>query len=127
MEVRLIPNLCGRASGGRSRNLNCSGAVPHHMGQMQPGKTAKSKLVTAVCLSAMAIYSTGCSVGSSADRPTAPRPTQVSVLAIQPTDVSTYSEYSAQTFARDLVEVRGRVDGFIQKRLFQVGSDVKEG
>jgi membrane fusion protein (multidrug efflux system) len=57
----------------------------------------------------------------------APPPTMVSVLAVQPHDVPIYAEYPAQTFARDMVEVRGRVDGYIDKRLFQVGTDVKAG
>jgi membrane fusion protein (multidrug efflux system) len=54
-------------------------------------------------------------------------PAMVSVVEVQPEDVPIYAEYTAQTFARDLVEVRGRVDGYIEKRLFQVGSDVKAG
>jgi membrane fusion protein (multidrug efflux system) len=72
------------------------------------------------------IFSTGCG-GAKADKPAGPPPALVSVMEIQPVDVPIYSEYSAQTFARDLVEVRGRVDGFIQKRLFEVGSDVRAG
>jgi membrane fusion protein (multidrug efflux system) len=51
----------------------------------------------------------------------------VSVVEVHPEDVPIYAEYTAQTYARDLVEVRGRVDGYIEKRLFQVGSDVKAG
>jgi len=56
-----------------------------------------------------------------------PPPVAVTVVEIQPEDVPIYNEYAAQTFARDMVEVRGRVDGFIEKRLFDVGSDVKAG
>jgi membrane fusion protein (multidrug efflux system) len=51
----------------------------------------------------------------------------VSVVEVHFQDVPIYGEYTAQTFARDMVEVRGRVDGFIEKRLFQVGADVKHG
>ncbi len=51
----------------------------------------------------------------------------VSIVEVQPQDVPLYSEYAAQTYARDMVEVRGRVDGFIEKRLFQSGADVKAG
>ncbi len=54
-------------------------------------------------------------------------PPPVSVLEVKAQDVPIYGEYAAQTFARDMVEVRGRVDGFIEKRLFQVGADVKAG
>lgn len=70
--------------------------------------------------------SAGCGEKSKAAAP-APPPAQVSVVEVQPSDVPVYSEYPAQTFARDIVEIRGRVDGYIQKRLFQVGSDVKAG
>jgi membrane fusion protein (multidrug efflux system) len=49
------------------------------------------------------------------------------VITVSPEDAPIYKEYAAQTFARDMVEVRGRVDGYIEKRLFQVGSDVKAG
>ncbi|MGA7412354.1 MAG: HlyD family efflux transporter periplasmic adaptor subunit [Bryobacteraceae bacterium] len=79
-----------------------------------------------ICLASVAIVMAACGGGAKADKPSAPPPL-VSVIDVQPTDVPIYSEYSAQTFARDLVEVRGRVDGFIQKRLFEVGSDVQSG
>jgi membrane fusion protein (multidrug efflux system) len=54
-------------------------------------------------------------------------PPPVSVVEVQSQDVPIYGQYAAQTFARDIVEVRGRVDGYIEKRLFQVGADVKAG
>jgi membrane fusion protein, multidrug efflux system len=54
-------------------------------------------------------------------------PPPVGVYEVRATDVPIYSEYAGQTFARDMVEVRGRVDGYIEKRLFQVGADVKAG
>jgi membrane fusion protein, multidrug efflux system len=54
-------------------------------------------------------------------------PPNVSVIEVQPKDVPIYTDYTAQTYARDLVEVRGRVDGYIEKRLFDVGTDVKMG
>jgi membrane fusion protein, multidrug efflux system len=84
------------------------------------------RIFASVLLTGAVIISTGCG-GAKADKPPAPPPALVSVVEVQPADVPIYSEYSAQTFARDLVEVRGRVDGFIQKRLFDVGADVKAG
>lgn len=54
-------------------------------------------------------------------------PPQVAVVEVQVQDVPIYTEYAAQTFARDMVEVRGRVDGYVEQRLFQVGADVKAG
>jgi membrane fusion protein (multidrug efflux system) len=41
--------------------------------------------------------------------------------------VPIYGEYAAQTFARDAVEIRGQVDGYVRKRLFQTGANVKAG
>ena len=57
----------------------------------------------------------------------APPPMPVSVMEIHPQDVPIYGEYAAQTFARDMVEVRGRVDGYVETRTFQAGTDVKAG
>jgi len=64
------------------------------------------------------------SVSNAASMPAAP---EVSVVTVTGEDVPIYSDYAAQTFARDMVEVRGRVDGYIEKRLFETGSDVKAG
>jgi membrane fusion protein (multidrug efflux system) len=65
--------------------------------------------------------------GAKSQAPPQLPPAMVSVIEVKPEDVPIFAEYTAQTYARDLVEVRGRVDGYIEKRLFQVGSDVKAG
>jgi membrane fusion protein, multidrug efflux system len=57
----------------------------------------------------------------------APPPPPVSVVQVGQQSVPIYREYVGQTFARDMVEVRGRVDGYLEKRLFEAGSDVKAG
>ena len=69
----------------------------------------------------------GCQSTSKAQGQMQLPPPPVSVVEVQARDVPIYGEYAAQTFARDMVEVRGRVDGYIEKRLFQVGSDVRAG
>jgi membrane fusion protein, multidrug efflux system len=51
----------------------------------------------------------------------------VAVVEVRAQDVPIYGEYASQTFARDMVEIRGRVDGYVEKRMFQAGSDVKAG
>jgi membrane fusion protein, multidrug efflux system len=62
---------------------------------------------------------------SSADiRPPAP---QVSIVTAGAQDTPIFKEYAAQTFARDMVEVRGRVDGYIEQRLFETGANVRAG
>jgi membrane fusion protein (multidrug efflux system) len=54
-------------------------------------------------------------------------PTPVSVVEVEPQTVPIFADYAAQTFARDSVEIRGQVDGYIRKRLFETGEDVKAG
>jgi len=56
-----------------------------------------------------------------------PPPAQVSVIDLEPQTVPVYAEYAAQTFARDAAEIRGQVDGYVRKRLFQTGDNVKAG
>jgi membrane fusion protein (multidrug efflux system) len=63
----------------------------------------------------------------AAASPTAPPPPEVGVVTVEPAVVPIYREYPARTYARDQVEVRGRVDGYIERRTFAIGSDVRQG
>ena len=54
-------------------------------------------------------------------------PPSVEVVQVNPGDADVYTEYPAQTYARDMVEVRGRVEGYIEKWLFRPGQEVKAG
>src|SRR5207249_9774181 len=40
---------------------------------------------------------------------------------------TTYSEWVAQTYSQDAVEVRARVNGYIEERRFNAGDRVKQG
>jgi membrane fusion protein (multidrug efflux system) len=86
-----------------------------------------SYLFVAFPLSLAVLSFGGCGTGTAHTnagvRPAAP----VSVVEIEPRTVPIYAEYAAQTFARDAVEIRGQVDGYIRKRLFKTGDDVKAG
>ena len=73
------------------------------------------------------LISLGCRSDPRASAAPSAPPFTVSVLEAKPEDVPIYKDYVAETFARDMVEVRGRVDGFLEQRLFQVGTDVKAG
>jgi membrane fusion protein (multidrug efflux system) len=56
----------------------------------------------------------------------APAPTvQITEAAARDADI--YTEYPAQTYARNMVDVRGRVEGYIEKWLFRPGQEVKAG
>jgi membrane fusion protein, multidrug efflux system len=69
----------------------------------------------------------GCQSMGKAQKANSPPPPLVAVMVVGPEDVPIYVDFAAQTYARDLVEVRGRVDGYIEKRLFQIGSEVQAG
>ncbi len=87
----------------------------------------RPQLMLAALVIATCWLAAGCGDTTNANAaPSMPPPT-VSVFEVTGQDVPIYTEYAAQTFARDQVEVRGRVDGYVEKRLFQVGSMVQAG
>jgi membrane fusion protein (multidrug efflux system) len=55
-----------------------------------------------------------------------PAPT-VEITTVAAQDTPIFAEYPGQTYARDLVEVRARVDGYIEQWLFKPGQQVKAG
>ncbi|MBC7928347.1 MAG: efflux RND transporter periplasmic adaptor subunit [Bryobacteraceae bacterium] len=57
----------------------------------------------------------------------APPPPTVEVIEAKQQNTQVYAEYPGQTYARNLVEVRGRVDGYIERWLFKPGQQVKVG
>lgn len=56
-----------------------------------------------------------------------PPPPVVEITTVAAQDTPIFSEFPAQTYARDLVEVRARVDGYIEKWLFKPGQQIKAG
>jgi len=59
--------------------------------------------------------------------PGAMPPPQVSVVTVQPKDTPITFEYTGQTAGSRETEVRARVGGILQKRLFEEGSTVRAG
>jgi len=80
-------------------------------------------LIVLPCLVLLA----GCAASGQKSGATETPPTPVMVVEVQPRDVPLFAEFAAQTYARNMVEVRGRVEGYIDKWLFQPGSEVKAG
>jgi membrane fusion protein (multidrug efflux system) len=78
-------------------------------------------------LGVLVAFLSGCQAKVNASNGTAMPPLPVAVIRVVAEDAAIYHDYAAQTYARDLVEVRGRVDGYVEKRHFQVGSDVQVG
>ena len=56
----------------------------------------------------------------------APPPT-VEITQVVAADTDIYVEYPGQTYARNMVDVRGRVEGYVEKWLFRPGQDVAAG
>jgi membrane fusion protein (multidrug efflux system) len=71
------------------------------------------------------ILASGCGAPARSQNSAPPPP--VLVTEARTADVPIYSEYPAQTYARDFVDVRARVDGYIQKWLFRPGQEVRSG
>jgi membrane fusion protein, multidrug efflux system len=76
---------------------------------------------TALALAALA----GCGKKQAQSAPAGP--IEVGVVTIAPTPVTLTKELSGRTSAFRVAEVRARVNGIVQKRLFTEGSDVKQG
>ncbi len=68
----------------------------------------------------------GCKQTKPAAAP-APPPPEVSVALPTVRPVIDYREYTGRTVAVDSVEIRARVGGYLEKREFQEGSEVKKG
>jgi len=82
---------------------------------------------TGVLLATVAIGLMATGGGKAAAKPAPPPTPEGSVIRVHGEDVATYRDYPARTYARDLVEVRGRVDGYVDRRTFEIGSDVRAG
>jgi membrane fusion protein (multidrug efflux system) len=57
----------------------------------------------------------------------APPPPAVSVVEVKPQDVTPSSQFVGRVVAIDQVDLRARVQGFLEQRLFTEGQKVKEG
>jgi membrane fusion protein (multidrug efflux system) len=82
---------------------------------------------SAAALTLLIISISGC---TSAERKVSADETAgvpVMTLRIKPQDIPVFSDFAAQTYVRNSVEVRGRVEGYIEKWLFQPGSEVTAG
>ena len=69
----------------------------------------------------------GCASSAQTKGGGQPPPPLVLVTQVSSADVPVFSEYPAQTYARNSVEVRGRVDGYIDKWEFRPGQQVHAG
>lgn len=97
------------------------------MGTLVDKTCVRKRIVALAAVLGAAMLAAGCGA-SSGQSGSSPQPAPaVLVTEVQPVDVPIFTEIAAQTYARDTVEVRGRVAGYIDKWLFKPGSEVKAG
>lgn len=87
------------------------------------------KLLAAAGLACLLVAGalTGCRQSAQADVPSQPPAVPVVVATVQTRDFPIVSDFSAQTYARNTVEVRARIGGYIEQWLFRPGSEVRAG
>ncbi len=74
-----------------------------------------------------AVLLAACEEKASETAAAPPPPPAVSVMSVAKKDVTTATDFVGRVVAVDKVELRARVQGFLQKRLFTEGQDVKAG
>jgi membrane fusion protein (multidrug efflux system) len=93
-----------------------------------PGQTRQSDglpYAAAVLLLATVLLP-GCTASGEKTAPAA-APPLVTVMEVQARDVPIFSDFAAQTYARNMVDVRSRVTGYVDRWLFQPGAEVAAG
>ncbi len=73
------------------------------------------------------VMTSACNREVSAAKKAPGGPVEVGVITVQPSAVTLTTELPGRTSAFRVAEVRARVNGIVQRRLFTEGSDVKEG
>ena len=86
-----------------------------------------SVLLAAPSLTAALLIGTGCSTKGEHSAGAQPPPPSVVVAAVNQKTVPIYSEFVGQTKADEVVELRARVEGILQKVHFREGAVVRKG
>jgi len=94
---------------------------------MESEKPAAARGASILVVLSSILWMIGCRASGQKIGATEPPPTPVVVTEVTLQDVAIFSEFAAQTYARNMVEVRGRVEGYVDQWLFRPGSDVKAG
>ena len=103
--------------------------VVHQLNRSSPGKRGQAvRRLLALMPLAVAALLAGC--GNSVDQAHAAAgsmpPPEVSVVTVQPRDIATGFEYVGQTAGSRETEVRARISGILERRLYEEGSRSEE-
>jgi membrane fusion protein (multidrug efflux system) len=90
-------------------------------------RPARGLPYAAVSLVLLAILLQGCTASGERSGPAGAPAPLVSVMEVQPRSVAIFSDFAAQTYARNMVDVRSRVTGYVDRWLFQPGAEVAAG
>jgi membrane fusion protein, multidrug efflux system len=88
--------------------------------------TSRGSKSRIAAMAAGALLLCACSRGGNQDETHAPAP-NVTVVAAVSEEIKPTVTFTGRVQAQDKVELRARIDGFLQKRLFEEGQDVKVG
>ena len=97
------------------------------------GQNARTRITFSALAWAMSLLGLLCftvlPVARAQTKPAAPGapPVTVSVIEVSPRALPLYTEYTGTTDALETVEIRARVDGFIEQKLFNGGQVIKAG
>ncbi|MCE5336860.1 MAG: efflux RND transporter periplasmic adaptor subunit [Desulfobacteraceae bacterium] len=96
---------------------------------MQTKKQGAGARRTAIALAAVAslILLSGCEEGHGKQQTAPATVPEVATVVVKPHQIELTTELPGRTAAHLVSEIRPQVNGIIQKRLFQEGSDVKSG
>ncbi|MCQ4296586.1 efflux RND transporter periplasmic adaptor subunit [Pseudomonas stutzeri] len=83
-------------------------------------------LLNAVRISATTLLLAACSEDKTAEQPTSPPP-EVAVITVDPQPIAYVIELPGRVQAVRIAEIRARVGGIIQKRLYEEGTEVEVG
>src|ERR1035437_3415091 len=94
-----------------------------------PGQTRQADGLpyAAVVLLLVTVFLPGCTASGERSGPASAPPPLVTVMQVQARDVPIFSDFAAQTYARNMVDVRSRVTGYVDRWLFQPGAEVAAG
>jgi membrane fusion protein (multidrug efflux system) len=93
------------------------------------GRRSRARVVTALAVVSVAVLLAACDRGKEGDKAkqaAAPPPPTVVVTEVVQKTVPIYSEFVAQTDARETVEIRARVQAFLEAQHFTEGTIVKK-
>jgi membrane fusion protein, multidrug efflux system len=97
------------------------------------GQNTRTSVTVSLCVFALSLLLLLCftmlPVARAQTKPGPPGapPVTVSVIEVSPKALPLYTEYTGTTDALETVEIRARVDGFIEQKLFNGGQVIKAG